>query len=317
MQNQKDFNRSFRQVLKNKTSFSAKELFARWFVWLDVSNQEPAFKDAQEEAEIVNRMEHNLRSYTQPTAKQRFIQPYRIAAAVAVTLLAATGLWLLPNLLKSSVETVAWTEAVTLPAERKIILMTDGSRITLNNDSKLRYAKNFSGEKRELFLEGEAFFEVAPDKTRPFIVHTGKLDVTVLGTSFNVRNYQEDSAIDVVVATGRVGVNDHLQKSWTLTPGNKLSYDSVGGGIVDERIELQLYTAWKHGELILHNEKLSTICKRLERWYGVTIHIETETLRDKRISLREKNENLKTVLRMLELAGGFTTEVNEQEVIIR
>lgn len=319
MQNKKEFSRIFREVLKDKTSLNTKELFARWFVWLDVADHNTVFRDEQEGEEISGRMESNLLTYTQKVrGKQRFIQPYKIAAALVGIIIIAAGVLTIPQLFTSTPsEILVWSESSALTAERKIVLMPDGSRITLNNASKIRYVKNFKGPKREIFLEGEAFFDVMPDKTRPFIVHTAQLDVTVLGTSFNIRHYPDDPEINVVVATGTVSINDQLQKSWTLTRGNILSYDSLTGIGMRSMADPHLYTAWQHGELIFQNEKLVDICKRLERWYGIPISIKNSTLREKRLSLREKNENLRTVMHMLELAGGLTAEIKDHEIIIR
>ena len=143
------------------------------------------------------------------------------------------------------------------------------------------------------------------------------MKVQVLGTSFNIRNYREDLKAEVTVATGKVGVMAKGSTgSWTLTPGQQLGYYIQNGDAEQLNVNPEDFSSWQKGALIFKNERLEDICKRLEKWYGVKITIQTPALKSKRISLKQNNESLQTVLKMLGMAGGFKYEIADKNVKI-
>jgi len=206
-------------------------------------------------------------------------------------------------------------ETVTGAGSQKTILLADGSRIWLNNTSRIRYPPSFTGASREVYLEGEAFFEIAPDAAMPFHVHTGSLDVHVLGTSFDVRAYDSHKAMTITVATGKVSVTpqaDHA--SWQLLPGDRLIFDNGKGRL--DRTDPALVQAWKDGILIFREERLEDICAELERWYGVNIRISGESLRNKRITLKLQKESLRNILEVIRLDARARYTYTDKEVIM-
>ena len=153
------------------------------------------------------------------------------------------------------------------------IIFSDGSRVFLNSGSKIKYPIKFlSNQKREVFLEGEAFFDVTENKSDLFIVNSNGINVEVYGTEFNVRNYPEDDNSDIVLVNGSIGITNSQNNNVTkLTPGYKGSVNKESLLIEKSKINTKIYTSWIDGEFIFRNESFSQILKKLERLYNVTI----------------------------------------------
>ncbi len=308
MQKLRKFNTLFRSLFDNGATGRGddKKIMASWFSQLDLS-QGKIFDDQYEMQEIGERMERNLRDHIIPSVRRNGILrfPYRIpAVAAAMLILVTAGWWFFSG--SRQIGKITYLESSTGTRERKILTLSDGSKITLGNSSHLKFPKVFTGRSRDVFLDGEAFFDIVHRKSQPFSVTVGKLKVQVLGTSFNVRSYPSDKTAEVVVASGKVGIlAPSVKTAWMVGPGDKLSYTLQTGKVILSKVDPADYTSWQTGELVFHNEPLSEICTRLERWYGVTITIRTGSLKSKRISLRLKNERLNTVMKMLGIAGGF------------
>jgi transmembrane sensor len=157
------------------------------------------------------------------------------------------------------------------------ITLSDGTVVYLNAGSSMTYPVQFIKDKtRKIFLTGEAFFEVAHDKKHAFIVNANKLDVQVYGTKFNVSNYQEDDATDVVLVEGSVsmtesGLTGKSKKEVFLSPGYKGTFTKGDKTISNEKVNTSLYTSWMSGNLVFRQESFENIIKKLERHYNVII----------------------------------------------
>jgi transmembrane sensor len=157
------------------------------------------------------------------------------------------------------------------------ITLSDGTVVYLNAGSSMTYPVQFIKDKtRKIFLTGEAFFEVAHDKKHAFIVNANKLDVQVYGTKFNVSNYQEDDATDVVLVEGSVsmtesGLTGKNKKEVFLSPGYKGTFTKDDKTISNEKVNTSLYTSWMSGNLVFRQESFENIIKKLERHYNVII----------------------------------------------
>ncbi|SFE45063.1 FecR family protein [Chitinophaga sp. CF118] len=151
--------------------------------------------------------------------------------------------------------------------------LSDGTEVTLNSATKLKFPFTFEGDKREVYLEGEAYFNIAKS-VNPFIVHTSKGDITVLGTEFNVNTYTKD-VLKTALVKGAVNVSFN-NKVVRLKPGEELTWNKDEHTIteLDERITL----SWIQGVLYFHNTPLSEIALMIERWYAVPVQIDDNTL---------------------------------------
>lgn len=156
------------------------------------------------------------------------------------------------------------------------LVLSDGTHVFLNSGTSLRYPIKFiAGEPRDVFLTGEAYFDVIKDEKHPFIVHADKMEVEVLGTKFNVAYYSEDESINTVLVEGAVALNhDKINSTSTptlLTPGYKAEWDKLSSEISIEKVDTRIYTAWIEGKLIFRNTTFRQIRNTLTRHYNVTI----------------------------------------------
>lgn len=155
------------------------------------------------------------------------------------------------------------------------IVLSDGTLVYLNAGSSLRYPVSFLNDgPRQVYLSGEAYFDVVKSASNPFIVNVDKLDVRVLGTQFNVSAYGEDEFIDVVLVEGAVGLNKKNQlkaDAVKLSPGQKGSYKQVSESIMVNEVDTSLYTSWMQGHLVFRDLSFDQILAKLERHYNIEI----------------------------------------------
>ena len=192
------------------------------------------------------------------------------------------------------------------------IVLEDGTRVSLNAQSELRYPVAFNGKTREGQLMGEAYFEVAPDAEHPFIVKTEGMNIRVLGTTFNVCAYREGKARTTLVE-GKVKVRAGQQEH-VLAPGQQLSR-SRDGQVEVREVDVSNYTAWRNQRFVFEDYSLEEVLYQLERWYNVTFFIRNESARELRFTGDlPKYEHLDKVLEKLELVT-YIRFVQEKDVI--
>lgn len=148
--------------------------------------------------------------------------------------------------------------------------LSDGSVVHLNSESKLRFPTTFSKKERRVFLEGEAFFIVAADKSNPFIVETSHNSVIAVGTSFNIKSYPKEDEIQTTLVSGNVNVSSDGNIK-NLTPNTQLLYSKSSCKITIRKVNTELYTSWIDGMFKFEREKLINITNVLERWYNINI----------------------------------------------
>lgn len=153
------------------------------------------------------------------------------------------------------------------------LMLSDGTRMHVNSGSMVVYPRVFVGERREIYVEGEVFLEVTPDKKKPFIVKTYQCEVEVLGTSFNINAYKQNRQAEVVLVEGAVKLSDKHDNEVLMKPDNLVTVDSGRMGKV-RRVNAKDYTAWIEGLLILHAEPLKSVFGKLERFYDVPIVVD-------------------------------------------
>ena len=153
------------------------------------------------------------------------------------------------------------------------LVLSDGTKVWLNADSKIKYPVSFGQDKREVSLRGEGYFEVAKDSARPFIMSTDKMDVKVLGTTFVVNTYEDEGKSFVVLVEGLVEVSAGKGESRIITPGYMAEVDmhDVQAKIHVSKCDTEHYIAWKSGNFSFRNASLTEILKRVSRYYDVTV----------------------------------------------
>lgn len=162
------------------------------------------------------------------------------------------------------------------------LTLADGTRVWLNSDTKFRFPTYFSGETREVYVEGEAYFAVSKDAEHPFIVHTGGARVKVLGTEFNLCAYPEERVV-TTLAKGKVEVADGTCKV-CLQPGEQAIYNKSVNNIEVRKVDVTLYSSWLKGVFEFENMSLREIGKQLSRWYGVIFEFDDVGTGDRRFT---------------------------------
>ena len=242
-----------------------------------------------------------------------------VAAILAVPLIAST-LWLSLRLGNITRQGVAVHEISALPGTVTKVSLPDGTMAWLNGGSSIEYPEKFTGKSRELSMLGEVYFEVDSDRKHPFVVHTQNVDITAVGTSFNVQAYQEDSLVSVTLAEGIVDVSMHETET-TLVPGSRVVYNVNTGEHEILTGEPYRWCSWKDGILMFRNDPLGDVFKRLGQIYN-TEFIVDEEIQDDPYYATFKNDPLDRILVLLSRTApisyrtvGETEAVSEKEII--
>ena len=225
---------------------------------------------------------------------------------------------------------------ITVPmGSKSYIVLSDSTKVWLNAGTTFKYPSNFQKNSREVFLEGEAFFDVSKNKKKPFYVDVAEMDIKVLGTKFNVKAYTDENNIETTLEEGVievVGLKSDTEegKNLCLNPGQKLiltkemtSQQTAGDPSVKIKnaklITLQntkLETAWTEGKLIFYKEPFEGVKVKLERWYGVTIDIQNPEILDYRFTGTFDEETLEQALEALKKAARFDYQIKKKHVTI-
>ena len=211
-----------------------------------------------------------------------------------------------------------WKEYATAPAQRMVIRLQDGTQVTIAPKSRVRYTADFSRAHRDLYLDGEAYFQVAPDSQRPLRVHTSASITEDLGTAFVVRAYGDQNATEVVVIEGRVS----LSRAETTSPAVVLGLrdlgrlDASGPATVRRGVDVDRYLAWTKGVLAFDGTPLSEVMPALERWYNVEIRLSDSALAARRLTATFENEPIDLVLKRIALTLGLLVERGDGSVFL-
>ena len=195
------------------------------------------------------------------------------------------------------------------------LCLTDGTKVWLNSDSRLRYPVRFDGHKREVFLSGEAYFEVAPDAASPFTVHTSLGKVNVLGTSFNVRDYKDEGRVVTTLVSGKVHYWAGRGRDCLLSPGYQVTDAGEKKSLQLREVNLEEYTGWRTGLYTFYNKTLEEIMHTVERNYDVEVSFSGEELKALRFTGDlEKYDKVEKFLRFVEMGGDVTFVVEGRKI---
>ncbi len=276
----------------------------------------PTFRRTEAQQKLNQRIDALEAESELSPRRQRFLG-YKIAASVSlILLLAGFAYWLAPWNVTSMANQEIWVEKSTQNSQVATFTLADGSRVTLNADSKIRYHATDHPSVREVFLEGEAFFVVTPDPNRPFVVRTEALATRVLGTSFSVSAYPEDELAKVTVATGRVAVELPELPATVLHPNRQLVYNKLNKTRSELAANLANELAWREGRLVFDGAKLSQVARMLERYYNVTISFENEGPQACLITATFEQETLFHVLKLISYINDLEYTFNQGTVTI-
>jgi transmembrane sensor len=287
-------------------------------------------KDTKEE-------ETQLSSDIYPKPGKKYIIP------ATILILAISAWFILPW--SSSNNTIPKNQVGTQKGSKSHIMLPDGTSVWLNADSKIVYPENFEGETREVSLIGEAFFDVVKNPAQPFIIHTGAMDVKVLGTVFNLRSYPGEITTEAALLHGliEVTVNGKEKKKIVLNPNEKITvlnneetYQKTTLAANKKKLpdeeSLPLLaitkihfnrkdssnaeTSWVYNKLSFDNENIDRVFSKIEQWYNIEIEVEDENIQSKHFTATFENKSLQDVMEALALALNFTYTEKKGKIII-
>jgi ferric-dicitrate binding protein FerR (iron transport regulator) len=305
------------RILTGQALPGDKETLAHWMAGMDI--QRDAITPEALAAEQ-QRSQTELRvRLLQPIPERR---EYRLPAiklwiaAACITAVVLSMYLLLPTRYSVPALAVAYAESSTQAGQQKVIVLADGSRIRINGASHIKYPAAATAQ-REVYLQGQAFFEVSADKTHPFIVHAGPLTVQVLGTSFDISSYKEDAQASVAVTQGKIAVQTaHNPQPYALEAGHQLVLNQLTGSVREQVLDTADYPAWQQGIIVFKEETLHNICTRLQRAYGVKITVQTSGLEKTKLNLTVRGEAIAKVVDMLSAAGSFRYNIRNKEITL-
>lgn len=290
----------------NKSEFiRLKNLYA-------LSNNKSMVEDVSREYKQISRK----LGFEQHRILRLFVQTAKYAAVAAVVFTATWYFFELNPRKAGNMAELVCHEIVVPKGQTSEFVFEDGTRVWLNSGSTLRLPASQKPDSREVFLEGEAYFEVEKNPDRPFIVHTSTLDVKVLGTSFNIQAYSDLSNLETTLVEGSVEIlNKNNVKLAELKKGELLNFSKSGKTGKIEKVDTAPYYAWRDGKLVFKDKPLVEIAAQLERWYNVDITFADNSIRDFRFSgTILRNKPFDQVLQAIKLTAPirYTIKVNPE-----
>jgi len=305
------------KYLSKKSNTKEKEIL---FAWLNVSEENkkhflhiqniwhvsnPAFKpediDTDKAYTRILRNMNNQKTNVPKKESKVLVWWQKVAAILLIPILAFTIYQNTKGLL--SHELTAYQEITSPLGMKSEVTLPDGSIVWLNSGSKLKYPLQFNSKKREVYLSGEAYFEVQSDKFHPFIVSTQNLSVVATGTIFNVEAYYNDTITAVTLLEGKVGLDLNKNVSKNLLPNQRFIYNTKTNKAFIEKTDANSWCKWKDGILAFRNEPLEDVFKRIGRNYNVDILIKDKKVAKQMYRATFEGESLDEILHLLKLSA--------------
>ncbi|HSI75415.1 MAG TPA: FecR domain-containing protein [Lunatimonas sp.] len=296
-------------------------------LWKDIDNKMSevvGVKSPSKETRVIplNSLSTLERSAQNTSPGFKFFDTFRFRVASILLMAFSLGFmysWFFSDAVIPEVDipVVAMVEHRTVPGVKSHLTLSDGSQVILNSGSELKYVKDFEKDRREVHLKGEAFFIVAKDSNRPFVVTSKDIKTTALGTSFNVRAYDGET-LDVSLLTGKVAVNREgvMKETVILDPGEALRIHMENDRFVKTDFDRDLVIGWTKKWIIFQKTPLLEAIRILENWYGVQIQIARQPGDQVLLSGRFQDETLENVLEGLKFSARFDFSIDKEIVKI-
>jgi transmembrane sensor len=282
-------------------------------------------KDALKTA-LLDVYERGASNYANFSKHRKFYSNSLFKIAASFALLIASAFFVQQLLVKTNhhVEVAEGTKIIKKENDRgrkSSIFLPDGSIVFLNSESSIQYDELSFTNNREIFLTGEGFFEVAKDSLHPFKVIASNIEITALGTSFNVNSYKKDQEISVALVTGKVLVkiadSTDLGMEYFLNPGQEINYITAYNQFTySSSFNPKEIYGWKDGILYFEQANLADVLQKLERWFDVDFEIKNASPVEWRYTAQFHNQNLRNILESLSFSQNFKYELNGKKVTI-
>ncbi|WP_020529731.1 FecR family protein [Flexithrix dorotheae] len=313
------------QSEENKQVYS--ELIKYWNI--KTNNKDRNRKLWEKVSERINEPE-NLRNGKTGTIQQKakWFDPYfvKVAASFLIIVVSVFTFYKLNTEVEQEVKPgteEVMVEKLIPKGQKSTLTLQDGSVVIVNSGSKFSFKEKFSADQRLVYLEGEAFFDIERDSLRPFIIKTGEITTTVLGTSFNVHAFPQDNKVHVSVVSGKVKVdiNDPADKelnqdSYFLLPNEMLTRERNSGKITKSGYDYASVIGWKDGMIVFKMAESEEIIQTLSRWYGHDFVFKNGHKIKGKFTGTFKRQSLKTVLEAISIASDFDYKIEGNTVEI-
>ena len=338
-------NDSFVRFLKGKAS---QEEEAHWTDWMQQSDQNaryvekgrkllnrgvqtlPTPNSETEFKHLMRRIESKDQTKSFNQSRNRSRNMVWVTMAAAISLLIITGYLARNSFLQTGsseqtqVASIEYRELETVTGQKTSIQYSDGSKITINANSKIRLPKRMAeSDTMQVWLEGEALFDITrkeSSESRTFIVHTPDGRISILGTKFSVNTTRNQSQVVLAEGSLKISVQDeakNIDLEYIMSPGEKALFSGSLETIRVHQVNTEVYTSWASNRLVLDNTPLSDLIKRIEFTYDVEVVVEDETLLDKKLTGRFNNSDLNFLLTGLSKMLEVDIEQHEQTVYIK
>ena len=244
----------------------------------------------------------------------------KIAAILLLPLLLLVAFQLFQNKTKPAIlSKLAYNEVSTSPGMRSVFELPDGTKVRLNGSTRIRYPMVFHGNERRLQLSGEAYFEVAKDPEKPFIVDIGALEVHAVGTAFNCMAYPDDHLLETTLVEGQVkvvktsGTGDKEASEYLMKAGQVISYEPDSKNFYLKEGEVDKHISWLSGKFIFRNDPLDVVCQKLGRWFNADFEIQGETLKNYAFTGTFQEESLNEILELISLTSPITYKISKRK----
>ena len=199
------------------------------------------------------------------------------------------------------------------------LILSDGTIVYLNAESRIEFPVKFSGKERVVALVGEAYFHVAASKEHPFIVKTKDMDVLVTGTEFNVKAYPDELNVQTTLLKGEVTVFAGFEKKekMTISPNQQAQWDRKNVALEVREVDPGLFMAWRNGQFIFRQDRLEDIMRTLARWYGVEVVFSDESIKNMTFAGKlDRSEDIAPILDVLRATGKLTVNVKGKQIVL-
>ncbi len=267
-------------------------------------NTAPLYKQSDDKADDIFRDILAHADSAKPKTNQVKVMLKRVAVAASIAILAGLG-WYFFNKQQAATSLPARNlMATTQSQNRRYLQLPDGSRVILNHGSTLTYSPTFNRKTREVYLTGEGYFDIQHLDNKPFIVHTGSVQTTVLGTAFNINAYQKK--IIVTVTRGKVKVENNHQPVAIITPNEQVTVNADENNSTKQTVDAKEVVEWKQKELIFDDLQMDEIVLALEMKYNVSFSFSDSALKQKHVTVTfHNNETLEEMLNVITKVNGM------------
>ncbi|HAZ02941.1 MAG: hypothetical protein A2W90_09420 [Bacteroidetes bacterium GWF2_42_66] len=237
----------------------------------------------------------------------------KVAAILLLPLLILTAyLYLDPSTGAKVSGEVSVRETYTKPGTRTKIELPDGTLVWLNDGTTIKYPEYFKGNDRQVFVDGEAYFEVKSNPEKPFIVNNPIMTTVVTGTHFNLYAYSSDNFFEATLLEGKIRLEGQAGKI-DLIPGQRIQFDAVNKKFTRDEIHPENAIAWINGKLVMRNERLESAIKKLSRWYNVEISVSDSLLNAYELTCTLENEKIGQCMNLISQALPITYTLKEEK----